>query len=235
MKVRRPRQTVLACAQPNPLLRRNDGASPIRRIRRDAPIRHPDINQRLHRFHVPRAHQPKQLHNRNEVHKARVQIRPPTSIAVRNVPERVHPVRVVQVPVDAEELAEDSFDVVEERLGEAGGFADPVAACELGKGRVEGRWAGGDGGPGRGGEVDVVEAGVRLCRGHGGERWVRGEDARVVDLADDPALHELDVVHGGNFDGLFVAIEPGVDVVAGRGESQWGLLRLKGLEMVGGE
>ena len=52
---------------------------------------------------------------------------------------------MVQVGVDAEDLAEASADIVQERLGEAGALAEPVPSGEAGGGGVEGRGAGGDG------------------------------------------------------------------------------------------
>lgn len=46
---------------------------------------------------------------------------------VGHMPERVDPVGVIQVCVQAEDLAETSLAVCKKRFGEAGGFAEPVA------------------------------------------------------------------------------------------------------------
>jgi hypothetical protein len=42
-----------------------------------------------------------------------------------------------------------------------------------------------------------------------------GEDGGVVNLADDPFLDEVDVLDGGDLDGLLVVVEPCVCVSAG--------------------
>ncbi len=62
------------------------------------------------------------------------------------VPERLQPVPVVDVCVASHHLPVDAFDVAFEGLWEAGGFAEPFAAGELGERGVEGCWGEGLGG-----------------------------------------------------------------------------------------
>ena len=102
------------------------------------------------------------------------------------MPERVHPVGVVQVGVDAEDLAETGAHVVQKGFGEAGRFAKPVASCEA---------AGGGGVFVGGGTVDsdVLRVGSR-------------EGAGVVDFAVHPALDEADILSCGDGDGLFAVV-----------------------------
>lgn len=98
------------------------------------------------------------------------------------VPE-LEPVGVVNVGVAAEHLAVDVADVAGEGGGEAGGLAEPgvLGAC----GRVVEGW------------------------GWAGE-GVGWEDARVGDLACDPALDVGDVLWGWDADRVLVGVEPGV-------------------------
>lgn len=59
---------------------------------------------------------------------AGVEVGPTVGVGtVGHMPERVDPVGVIQVCVQAEDLAETSFAVCKKRFGEAGGFAEPIA------------------------------------------------------------------------------------------------------------
>ena len=163
----------------------------------------PQIDQGLHRLDLLIANQPKQPSNVDEMDKARVQL-----LVRAHVPERLQPVPVVDVRVAPHHLPVDALDVTLEGLREAGGLAEPFAAGELRQRSVERRrgeglrcavsWSCGAGGVGAG--VDVRGSGV--C----------GEDGRVVDFADDPFLHQVDVLDGGDFDGFLVVVKPGVCV-----------------------
>lgn len=71
--------TPAAALKNNILLpKRHDGTSPTRRIRRNRPIRHPDINQWLHWLHVPISQQPVKFRHGNEVHETRIEVSPTT-------------------------------------------------------------------------------------------------------------------------------------------------------------
>lgn len=64
-----------------------------------------------------------------------VEVRPTVGVGtVGHMPERVDPVGVIQVCVQAEDLAETSLAVCKKRFGEAGGFAEPVAGDRSRKG-----------------------------------------------------------------------------------------------------
>lgn len=53
------------------------------------------------------------------------------------MPERVDPVRVVEVGVDAEDLTEAGTDIVEESFGEASALAKPLASSQSGQRSLE--------------------------------------------------------------------------------------------------
>ena len=108
----------------------NNIAHRIGRISRYGPICDPDIDERLHWSRILVRQQAVQLRNGAKVNKARVKIGPSLRVGTAaNMPEWIDPVRVVQVGVDAEDLAEASADVVQECLGEACVLAEPVASC----------------------------------------------------------------------------------------------------------
>ena len=200
------------------LLPRRNRTSPAGRIRRNTPVGNPNIHQWLHRLEVLLAQQTKQLGDRNEMHEQRVEVRPAGAAPSKalgaagvDVPEGIHPVRVVDVRVHAEDLPEDGAAVGEEVLREAGRLADPVAACELRERRVEIRRAGGDGraGPAAGHR----HAARRVDGGRTGQGVGRKGD-RVGELADDPAADEVDVLVCGDFDGFLCVVQPGVGVAS---------------------
>lgn len=71
---------------------------------------------------------------------AGVEVGPTVRIGtVGHMPERVDPVGVIQVRIQAEYLAETSLAVCKKRFGEAGGFAEPVASGGSRKGAEWGR------------------------------------------------------------------------------------------------
>ena len=188
----------------SPLLLRHDDARPGRRLGRDAPVGDPDINEGLHGLHVALGQQAEELGDGDEVDEAAVEVGPAAGgrVLVLDVVEGVQPVGVVDVRVQPEHLPEDGLAVVEEGLREASGLAHPVVAGGEG---AEG-WGEGHGVVGPAGRVVIL----------GDDEVVGGEDVRVGELAADPALHHADVVRGGDFDGVLVAVEPGVGVGAGR-------------------
>lgn len=194
---------------PPPSLVGADSTSALDSINRNRAILDPDINQRLHRLRILLRNQGKQLSYSDEMHEAGVEIRIATgSRPAAQVPEGINPVGVIQVSVEAEHLAEAGLDVAVEALGEASALAEPVAACELGEGRAGGGRSSADRGAG-----EVLEAAV----GAGAAGDVVGwKGLGVVHLAADPALDELDVLGGRDFDGDFLVVEPGVSVASGR-------------------
>lgn len=123
------------------------------------------------------------------------------------MPERLDPVRMVKVGVQAKDLAEAGLYVAVERLWETGALAKPVAACELREGRCGGRGTCRDWSVGAG----AVETTGSVGRGAAGD-VVGGEGFGVIHLSDDPALDEGDVLACWHLDGDFLVIEPGVSV-----------------------
>lgn len=102
----------------------------------------------------------------------------------------------VEVGVHTKHLQEDSPADADEVLGKATALADPFLASGLGA----------------------------LLR-HGGvgdTRVVAWEDAGVINLARNPALHEGDVLVCWQLDGLVAAVEPSVGVVAASGHLRTG-------------
>lgn len=126
------------------------------------------------------------------------------------VPERLQPVAVVDVGVAPHHLAVDGFDVALEGFGKTGGFAKPFATGELRERGVE-----------RSGWEGLWRA-VPWGRGAGSVGWsghsggVCGEDGRVVYFANDPFLHEVDVLDSGDLNGFLVVVQPGVCVSSER-------------------
>lgn len=146
--------------------------------------------------------------------KTAVQIRPSVPVTPAcDVPERIDPVRVIQMPIKPENLAEDGLDVAKKSLWESALFAYPVVASKLGQrssevGRPEGNGRSGSRG---------AEAARGVSGGSGRDGGVGGEGFWVVDFADDPALNQGDVLGGGDFDWYFVIVEPGVCVATKAG------------------
>lgn len=186
----------------DPLLGRDNCASTVCRIRRNRSVRDPDVNQWLHGLQIFRPQKTKQQGDGDVVHKGGVEV------AVRaDVPERMLPVRVIQVCVDAEHLTEDCLDVSEEGFRESGRLAHPVASSQrCGWSGQSGR-AHCDGSSGtRSGDSTVCS---RRING-----WFGREGFRIMDLAHDPTLYKADVLRRGYFDRDFLVIEPSVGVAA---------------------
>ena len=98
--------------------------------------------------------------------------------------ERLQEMVPVEVGVHTEHLQEDGSADSDEVFGEATALANPFLA-----------------------------SGLRALLRHGGVRDARvitWEDAGVVDLARDPALHEGDVLVSWELDGFMAAVEPSV-------------------------
>lgn len=174
------------------------------RHRQEALLR-PQLDERQHGLDFLVADEAVQATDVDEVDEARVEL-----LVRVDVPEGLQPVAVVDVRVAPHHLPVDALDVALERLREARRLAEPLAACELGERGVEG--GGGEGlrgivygGSGTGGVGRGVDQGGGVC----------GEDGGVVDLADDPFLDEVDVLDGGDLDGLLVVVKPCVCVSAG--------------------
>lgn len=76
------------------LLLGDNGAGPVGCISRDASVRDPDVDERLHGLHVFVAEQAEQLRHGDKVYKAAVEVSPATGgwVAAVDVPEGVDPV-----------------------------------------------------------------------------------------------------------------------------------------------
>jgi hypothetical protein len=168
-----------------------DGTSSVRSIRWDGAIGNPNVDERLHGLHVLLRKQAKELGDGDVVHKAAVEVSPAAAgrVVVVDVPERVNPVGVVEMRVDAEYLAEYGLAVSEEVLWEAGGFAKPIT------------FGGGSGGVG----ACLIDK-------------VGWEDFVVRELADDPTLDERNVLDCGNPHWLFLRVKPGIGMAPARCE-----------------
>lgn len=128
-----------------------------------------------------------------------------------DVPERFYEMGVIEMSVDAEHLAPCSAYVARERLWEAGCLAEPIAAGKIGESTVEGGRAGGNGAlvsRNVGSWVAGLEGRSASAKGR-----IRGERVRVMDLADNPALHQHDVLTGWDTNGIALIVEPGVGIV----------------------
>jgi hypothetical protein len=145
-----------------------------------------DINQALQRLHVLLGQKVVVHGDGHEVDEAAVQL----EVAV-DVPERVVPVAVVEVSIAAEHLLDDALDVLVEILWEPGRLANPLGrgASESIHGLVEVGGRSADRSLGRSGSGRDLA----VTRSEGGRLDVfgriRGEDIRVVDLANDPSLY----------------------------------------------
>ena len=125
-----------------PLLRVNNAARPIGRISRDRSIANPDVDQGLHWLHVFVRQQTKEFGHRDVVDKARIEVGPAVGIrTIRHVPEWVDPVRVVEMGVQAKDLAEAGLHIAKETLWKAGVLTNPITTSEGRQRRIQsGRW-----------------------------------------------------------------------------------------------
>ena len=188
----------------HPLLRRDNCASTVRRIRRNRSVGDPDVDERLHRLHVFLLEKTEQHGDGDVVHESRVEVTVGT-----DVPEWFLPVRVVQVRVQSEHLAEDRLEVSEEGFRETGRLSHPVMPCQRGEWCGQSGRAHGNGGIGTG----SIEA-ARSVSGRRSRRGFGREGFRILDLAHNPTLHKGYVLIRRYFDGGFFVVEPSVGVAA---------------------
>ena len=102
----------------------------------------------------------------------------------RQVPEGVKPVGMIQVGIEAEDLAEACLDIVQGGFRKPSALADPIAAGECGKRHIEGRRTSSDRG--------VGGSGVQAPRGIGSRApsdIVGREGLRVTQFASNPTLN----------------------------------------------
>ena len=145
------------------LLRRDDSASTIRCVGRNRPVSDPNVDQRLHRLSIPIREKTVEFGNRAKMDEARIKVGPTLSITLpAQVPERVDPMRMIEMRVDAENLTKACAAVMEERFWKACALANPIAT------------------------VTIHSAG-RVCT-RGSSRSLSRERFRVVDLAIHPPL-----------------------------------------------
>ena len=114
------------------LLRRHNSANAVRCVGRNRPVGNPDVDQRLHRLRVPIRKKAVELGDSAKVDEARIEVSPALSIILpAQVPERVNPVRMIEMRVDAEDLAKARAAVVEKCLRKASALADPIATVSI--------------------------------------------------------------------------------------------------------
>ena len=114
------------------LLRRHNCASAVCRIGRNRPVSNPDIDQRLHRLRIPICEKAVEFGDCAKVDEARIEVSPPLSIVLpAQVPERVDPMRVIEMSIDAENLTKACATIVEECLWKACALANPVATVRI--------------------------------------------------------------------------------------------------------
>lgn len=142
------------------LLRRHNSASAVRCVGRDRPVGNPNVDQRLHRLRIPVCKKAVELGDRAKVDEARIEVSPTLSIILpAQVPERVDPMRMIEMRVDAEYLTKACAAVVEKCLGKACVLANPITTFT-----------------------------ARRVRTHGNSRNFGRERFGVVDLASHPPL-----------------------------------------------
>ena len=108
-------------------MRRNDGASAIGCISRNGTVGNPNVDQRLHRLRIPVCEKAVQFGDRAEVDKARIEVSPTLSIILpAKMPERVDPMRMIEMCVDTKNLTKTCAAVMEECFREACALANPV-------------------------------------------------------------------------------------------------------------
>ena len=164
--------------------------SPVGSIRRDRPVGNPDVDQRLHRLRVLVREQAVQLGNAAEVDEAGVDISPAlVVVGAAQVPERVDPVRVVEMGVDAEDLAEACAHIVDEALGKASILSRPLATSQSRSWSLEISRSSRD--------RSLPGWGAEASRSKGSSisiRRISWECLWVVDLSIHPALDQRDIL-----------------------------------------
>ncbi len=144
------------------------------------------------------------------MYEAGVEIGPSIRIgAISHVPERVHPVRVIQVGVEAENLPKCRFAVSEKRLWKPRLFSNPVMTGQGCERSIQGRWAHCDR------CIGPRSAGTPWCKTYGGcGRIVCRKGFWVVNLSNNPSLDEGNILACWNFDRNFIVVQPGVGMAA---------------------
>ena len=129
---------------------------------------------------------------------ARIKVSPTLSIVLpAQVPERVNPMRMIEMRVDAENLTKACAAVVEERFRKACALANPIATVSIyGAGRVR----------------------TRRSR-----RSLSRECFGVVDLAIHPPLDEVDILRCRHWYRIFLVVQPGIRVAV-EGQKKYYLL-----------
>ena len=141
---------------------------------------------------------------------AGVEISPALVVVVAaEVPERVNPVRVVEMRIHAEDLTEARTDVVEERFRKTCILAKPISACQDRKrclkiSRSSSDWSFGQW---------CIEAARSESGGAASNsRRIDGEYFRVLKLPSHPSLNQRDVLGRGDRNWLFLVVKPGISM-----------------------
>ena len=109
------------------LLRGHNSTSTVRCVGRNRPIGNPNVDQRLHWLRIPVREQSVEFGDRAKVDEARVEVSPSLSVVLSaQVPERVNPMRMIEMRIDAEYLTKTCAAVVKECLRKACAFANPI-------------------------------------------------------------------------------------------------------------
>ena len=99
-------------------------------------LSNPKLNERLHRLHVLLPDEVEELPDIDEVDEARVQF-----LVRVEIPERIHPMPVIQMGVAAHHLPVDASNVLFKVLGEPRSLTQPFLARQAREGPVEVRRA----------------------------------------------------------------------------------------------
>ena len=111
------------------LLRQNNGTSAIRCVGRDRPVGNPNVDQRLHRLRIPIREKAVEFGDRTKMDEARIEISPSLSIVLpAQVPERVNPMRMIEMRIYTENLSKACAAIMEECFREACSLANPIVA-----------------------------------------------------------------------------------------------------------
>ena len=153
------------------------------------------------------------------MHKARIEIGPALIVVISTeMPERVDPVRVIEMRIDTEDLAKACAAVIKKCLWEASALAKPVAASQGRKrrlkiGRSNGEWSftGWCTEPTRSERSSIASNSRRIDR----ERF------RVMNLPIHPSLDQRDVLWSRDRDWLFFVIKPGIGMTVLQSEAKY--------------
>ena len=169
------------------LLRRNNSAGAVCCVDRNRPIGNPNVDQRLHRLCISVREKAVEFGNCTKVDKARVEVSPTLPIVLpTQVPERVDPMGMIEMRVDAENLTKACAAVMKECFGKACTLANPIAAVD----------------------IDGPE---RVCTRRSSRSFSR-ERFGVVNLAIHPPLDQVNVLGRRHRDRIFLVVQPGIRV-----------------------